>query len=450
MSPTESAKPRVAIVGRPNVGKSTLVNRLASNRNSIVGPVEGMTRDRVDTEVEWAGRTFIVSDTGGLLESALKEPGAEITGKVAAKALKTIEDADLVLFVMDAEAGITSDELALVERLRRIEAPLILVANKVDNERDEFNVAEMWSLGLGEPMMVSAAHGRGSGDLLDRIVNELPEVSADNNEPAIPSIALVGRPNVGKSSLFNRLAGEERAIVHHEPGTTRDSIDTIIEIDGKAYRFIDTAGIRRRAKTQGVEIYSASRTRDAIQRADLAVLVVDAAEGATSQDQRIAKQVAEAGVGAIVALNKWDLITDPDLADVAERTMVDRLHFVDYAPMVRTSARSARGMKKLTDQLDVVLDSRVTRVSTGTLNTMIQDAQQKAPAPRSGGRNSKVLYATQVETAPPTFVLFGSGAPNATWLRYLERRLRETFGFTGNPIRLIWRERERAHGGRRS
>ncbi|MCA1839416.1 MAG: ribosome biogenesis GTPase Der [Actinobacteria bacterium] len=447
--PRTGSRPKVAIIGRPNVGKSTLVNRLAARRGSIVGPVEGMTRDRVDTEVSWGGRTFTVSDTGGLLESAMRTTDEGITGKVAAKAVAALNDCDLVLFVVDAEVGITSDEVALADRLRRVDKPLILVANKVDSERDEANVTEMWSLGLGEPMVVSAIHGRGSGDLLDRIVDALPETLDNDEEVPIPSIALVGRPNVGKSSIFNKIVGEERAIVHHEPGTTRDSIDTIVELDGRFFRFIDTAGIRRRAKTQGVEIYSASRTRDAIERADVAVLVVDAAEGATSQDQRIAKQVEEAGVAAIVALNKWDLIKDPDLVETAERSMADRLHFVDYAPMVRTSARTQRGIKRLIGQLDEVLAARTLRVPTSRLNQVIQEAQQRAPAPRSSGRNSRVLYATQASTAPPTFVMFASGGPNITWLRYIERRLRETFGFTGNPIRLVWREKERRYASSR-
>ncbi|MFN2610562.1 MAG: ribosome biogenesis GTPase Der [Actinomycetota bacterium] len=447
--PRTGSRPKVAIIGRPNVGKSTLVNRLAARRGSIVGPVEGMTRDRVDTEVSWGGRTFTVSDTGGLLESAMRTTDEGITGKVAAKAVAALNDCDLVLFVVDAEVGITSDEVALADRLRRVDKPLILVANKVDSERDEANVTEMWSLGLGEPMVVSAIHGRGSGDLLDRIVDALPETLDNDEEVPIPSIALVGRPNVGKSSIFNKIVGEERAIVHHEPGTTRDSIDTIVELDGRFFRFIDTAGIRRRAKTQGVEIYSASRTRDAIERADVAVLVVDAAEGATSQDQRIAKQVEKAGVAAIVALNKWDLIKDPDLVETAERSMADRLHFVDYAPMVRTSARTQRGIKRLIGQLDEVLAARTLRVPTSRLNQVIQEAQQRAPAPRSSGRNSRVLYATQASTAPPTFVMFASGGPNITWLRYIERRLRETFGFTGNPIRLVWREKERRYASSR-
>lgn len=437
-------RPMVAIVGRPNVGKSTLVNRLAQRRSSIVGPISGLTRDRLDVEVSWRGRTFILNDTGGLLEPEMtSDAPATLSAKVVARAMEAIGSADVVVFVVDSTTGVTSDDLALAKRLRRLSSPLIVAGNKADDTPSEVGSAELWGLGLGEPLMVSAVHGRGSGDLLDRIVDLLPEASSEDEVQEVPSIALVGRPNVGKSSLFNRFVGQDRAIVHHEPGTTRDSIDTIIEIEGKSYRFIDTAGIRRRAKTQGVEIYSASRTREAIERADLAILVVDAEEGATSQDQRIAEQVADSGVGAIVALNKWDLIDDPDVAKIIERSMSDRLHFVDYAPMVRTSAQTKRGLEKLTAKLDGVLESRAMRVSTGRLNALIQRAQEKTPPPRAANKNVKVLYATQASVAPPTFVLFATGKLQVSWLRYIERRLREEFGFEGNPIRLISRERTR-------
>jgi len=434
--------PRVAVVGRPNVGKSTLVNRLAQGRGSIVGPSPGLTRDRIDTEVHWAGHTFILSDTGGIVEAAIgPDADKEISGKVANKAISAMESSDLVLFLIEAPAGITSDDLALVKRLRRIKVPMILVVNKADDDRAEQNSGEFWSLGLGEPMFVSSTHGRGTGDLLDRIVQLLPTDADAPERPVVPSIALVGRPNVGKSSLFNRFVGEERAIVHHEPGTTRDSIDTIVSWEGRSYRFVDTAGIRRRAKTQGVEIFSASRTRNSIERSDVAVLVIDAAEGATSQDQRIAEQVAEAGVGAVLSLNKWDLIEDVEVAAVTERTIKDRLHFVDYAPLVRTSAKTARGMQKLIGQVDVVLETRSQRIPTSALNQLVQDAQQRAPIPRSRNRSVKILYATQVGVEPPTFVLFSTGKLAISWLRFLERRLREEFGFVGNPIRLVERER---------
>lgn len=441
---TEANLPKVAVVGRPNVGKSTLVNRLAGRRDSITGPAPGLTRDRLSVEAEWQGRHFMLNDTGGLIEQALgSDSSATITGKVAASALSAIDSADLVLFLVDGQAGVTSDDLALVSRLRKVKAPVVVVANKVDSQRDEMEVSTFWSLGLGEPSPVSAQHGRGTGDLLDRIIELLPETSAQEESIEIPCISVVGRPNVGKSSLFNQLIGEERSIVHHEPGTTRDSVDSLIEIDGSKYRFVDTAGIRRRSKTHDVEIYSASRTRQAIDRSDLAVLVVDARDGATAQDQRIARQVAEAGVGAIIALNKWDLIKDPEEAKIAERSVGDRLQFVDYATLIRTSALTTRGVGKIFPEIDRVLETRNRRVGTADLNELIQQAQQKAPPPGVGAFHSKILYATQASTAPPTFVLFTTGTLAVSWQRFLERRLREEFDFAGNPINMVIRERTR-------
>lgn len=435
--------PRVVVVGRPNVGKSTLVNRLAERRGSIVSPISGLTRDRLDVIVDWRGRSFTVSDTGGLIESALAGHDSDtISGKVAAKAMEALREADLILFLIDVQVGITEDDLALVKRLRKEPAPILLVANKSDDLRLETQAAELWSLGMGEPMPVSALHGRGSGDLLDRIVELLPEGSEQELD-SIPSIAIVGRPNVGKSSLFNRIAGEERAIVHPEPGTTRDTVDTIVEIEGKKFRFVDTAGIRRHAKTQGVEIFSASRTRDAIARADVAILVVDAAEGATSQDQRIAEQVAEGGVAAIVAMNKWDLVRTEDTAEEAERSMGDRLHFLSYAPLVRTSAATKRGMAKLLDRLEPVLQARSLRIPTAAFNEILAEAQQQLPPQRVQNRTVKILYGTQAGTGPPTFVLFASGRLAPQWLRFLEKKLRERFDFTGNPLKILVRERER-------
>jgi GTP-binding protein len=337
----------------------------------------------------------------------------------------------------------------LVKRLHRLKTPIIVVANKVDDWATESQISQFWGLGLGEPAPVSALHGRGSGDLLDRVVELLPPADAEDQieqEAEIPSIAVVGRPNVGKSSLFNRLVGEERAIVHREPGTTRDSVDSVVEVEGRRYRFVDTAGIRRRAKTHDVEIFSASRTRSAINRSDVAVLVIDAGEGATAQDQRIARQVAESGVGAAIAVNKWDLVGDDDQAKALTRTLEDRLQFVSYAPLIRTSALTKRGVQRILPEIDRVLEGRRLRVGTAALNELIQEAQSKSPPPKAGVSPSRVLYATQVSAAPPTFVLFTSGPLAASWQRFLERRLREEFGFEGNPIHLVIRERaQRSH-----
>lgn len=442
----------VAVIGRPNVGKSTLVNRLIKRRASIVSPSSELTRDRLEREIAWRGRSFLLVDTGGLAGNAIRGSGT-LRAHVAEKALAATREADLVVFVVDASETFTSDDFDIAQRIRKLSVPLILVANKVDDVSQEIAAgSEAWSLGLGEPLIVSALHGRGTGELLDRIVDTLPSPGSGRAGQAEleASVAIVGRPNVGKSSLFNLLVGSDRAIVHKEPGTTRDSVDTVVEIGGRRYRFVDTAGLRRRAKTAGVEIYGASRTRESIARADVAILVVDSSEGATGQDQRIAEAVADAGVGAVVAANKWDLITDDEMAAGVETSISERLHFVSYAPLVRTSAVNRRGLAKLIREIDNVLAARSVRVPTAGLNVLIQEAQQRTPAPRSGSRNPRILYATQAETAPPTFVLFTTARPPAAWLRFIEHRLRDEFGFSGNPVRLVVRGRARRADDKRA
>lgn len=437
----------VAVVGRPNVGKSTLVGRLSGRRSPIVGRTPGLTRDRLDVDATWQGTTFTLQDTGGLIEEALGAGGLEgLAGKVADQAFGAIAGADVILFVVDATTGVTSDELALARRLRRQTAPVILVANKVDNMAGELDAAELWGLGFGEPYPLSAIHGRGSGDLLDRIVELLPAEPTHPPTTEVASIALLGRPNVGKSSLFNRLVGEERAVVHAEPGTTRDAVDTVIEVEGRAYRLVDTAGMRRRAKTHGLEIPSAIRTRAALARADVAVLMVDVMEGAGHQEQRIAREIGEAGVGIVLVLNKWDLVEGEDEAKAFAKAALDKLPFIAYAPLVRTSALTGRGAGKLIPKIDEVLEARTLRVPTAELNQFVRDAQQSNPPPRSENRDIRVLYATQAETAPPTVVLFTNGDLSPGWLRYLERRLREHYAFTGNPIHFVVRRQERRHG----
>jgi len=414
-----------------------------------VGPAAGLTRDRIDTEVEWAGKTFLISDTGGLSESTLAPDAAgQIGGKVSRQSLAATETADLIVLLVDGAAGSTEEDLALGRRLRRMKIPVILAANKVDNDLVEMKASELWNLGLGPPVFVSALHGRGSGELLDRIVEVLGESAPVERPLERASIAIVGRPNVGKSSLFNRFTGQQRAIVHHEPGTTRDSVDVVCEVDGHLYRFVDTAGLARRAQTKGVEIWSSIRTRAAIERADIAIVVIDAGEGATAQDQKIAREVEKAGVGAILALNKWDLIDDEEAAKSVEASSAKRLQFVDYAPLVRTSAATKRGVDKLTGQIEKVLTARSTRVPTAPLNIIVQEAHQKAPPPRDGNRNVRVLYATQASVGPPTFVLFSTGPIALPWLKFLERRLREEYNFEGNPIRLVVRERAVSAAGR--
>jgi GTP-binding protein len=430
----------VVVIGRPNVGKSTLVNRLVGARGSIVGEEAGLTRDRLEAEVDWAGRTFVLEDTGGLLAELLRSESSAVTAAVATKAIDAARSADVIMFVVDTQTGITTDDLPLAEMLQRESVPVLVAANKADDAAGEAAAAEFWGLGLGEPLPVSGLHGRGSGDLLDAVVALLPEEPGREEAAAVPSIAIVGRPNVGKSSLFNRLVGEERAIVHEEPGTTRDTISSLVEVDGRPYRFVDTAGIRRRGKTEGVEIYSASRTRSAIDAADVAVLVIDAAEGVTAQDQRIARTIAEAGAGAVTVLNKWDLVDD---ASSVETSVADRLHFVHHAPLIRISAVTGRGIGRLIPHVDAVLAGRRIRIPTATLNELLRGIQDRHPAP-SGGRPARVLYATQISSEPPTFVLFATARLAPAWLRFVQRRLREEYGFTGNPIRLIVRERGRS------
>lgn len=448
--PKARGLPVIAVIGKPNVGKSTLVNRLVARRASIVSPAEGITRDALERDVEWRGRGFTVVDTGGLVEDrALRR--TSIAGEVSRRAVTAVSRADVVVFVVDAQSGLTADDFALAERLRKTTKPLILVANKIDDASAEPAASEAWSLGLGEPLAVSALHGRGSGELLDRIVDLLPTLGQVRVEEAgvVASIAIVGRPNVGKSSIFNRLAGGDRAIVHHEPGTTRDSIDTVVAIGGRRYRFVDTAGLRRRARTKGVEVYGAGRTREAIGRADLTLVVIDASEGATAQDQRIAEAVAEAGVGAVIVANKWDLVTGAEQAEAAMDSIKQKLRFVSYAPVLRTSATTGRGIPAVIREFEEVLGARSLRVPTARLNAVIHDAQQRTPA-RGRRGSARILYATQSGIEPPTFVLFGHGRPGAEWLRFIEHRLREEFGFPGTPLRLVVRERSRKETSRGS
>ena len=439
----------VAVVGRPNVGKSTLVGRLSGRRGPIVGRTPGLTRDRLDVQATWQGTTFTLQDTGGLIEEALGPEGLEgLPGKVAEQSFGAIGGADVILFVVDAVVGVTADELALARRLRRQDVPVVLVANKVDNLAGELSAAEFWGLGFGEPYPLSSLHGRGSGDLLDRVVSLLPAEARHAPSEEVAAIALLGRPNVGKSSLFNKLVGEERAVVHEEPGTTRDSVDTLLHVDGRAYRLVDTAGIRRRAKTQGLDRPSAARTRAALTRADVAVLLIDVMEGAGHQEQRIARAIEEAGVGIVLVLNKWDLLEGADEAKSAAKAALEKLPFIDYAPMVRISALTGRGTSKLIPKVDEVLAARRLRVPTAELNTFLQAVQQANLPDRQESRDVRILYGTQAETAPPTFVLFSNGDLQPGWLRYLERRLRETYGFGGNPIHFVVRRQERRHGRR--
>ncbi len=431
--------PRVAVVGRPNVGKSTLVNRMVGRREAIVEELPGVTRDRKDLEAEWIGRRFIVTDTGGWLDST-----KALEAKVSAQAERALDDADLILFVVDVSVGVTDEDDRFAELLRRRNRPVMVVANKVDGPNREPDIWEMCRFGLGDPYPISALHGRQSGDFLDEVVARLPGGSAEEDaandkaaEEKILGLAIVGRPNVGKSTLFNRLVGDERSVVHDMPGTTRDTVDTVIEtVDGEKLRIIDTAGLRRSVRTaSGTEYYSLVRSLRAIDTADVAVLVIDASEGVTQQDQRLAERVDAAGSPVVIVLNKWDLL-DLEARENMTFQVDDKLGFVGYAPPLRMSGLSGKGVQRL---LPAVAESKAAyrrRVPTAELNRVLRTAQSEHPSP-----SGRVLYATQGATDPPTFTLFITKRMAPTYLRYLERRIREGFGFGPTPLKLRTRIR---------
>ena len=432
--------PVVAIVGRPNVGKSTFVNRVLRRREAVVEDTPGVTRDRVAYDAEWAGRRFTLLDTGGW------EIGAEgIHLRVAEQAEVAIEMADVVVFVVDAIVGATDDDEAVVRLLRKCGKPVVLVANKVDDQRFEADAAALWNLGLGEPWPVSALHGRGSGDVLDAVLDVLPEVS--QVAQVIPDgprrVALVGRPNVGKSSLLNKLARADRVVVDDVAGTTRDPVDEIVELDGRPWRFVDTAGIRRRVhQTRGADFYASLRTQAALEKAEVAVVLIDAEESIAEQDLRVVGQVVDAGRALVIAYNKWDLL-DEERRYYLEREIERDLVQVQWAPRVNISARTGRHTDRLVPALDTALDSWDTRIPTSRLNALLGEIVAGHPHPVRGGKQPRILFATQASTRPPRFVLFASGFLEAGYRRFLERRLREEFGFAGTPIEVSVRVRER-------
>jgi GTP-binding protein len=431
--------PVVAVVGRPNVGKSTLVNRLIGRREAIAHESPGVTRDRLELPVRWTGRSFLLVDTGGITNRP-----SGIEDKVARQAVQAVRSSDLILFVVDAGAGILEEDEALARQLRRVPAPVLVVANKVDSEAHEPQAAELYGLGLGEPVPVSALHGRGAGELLDRILDLIPE-----GDIALPEgelrFCLVGRPNVGKSSLFNRLVREERAVVHEEPGTTRDSLDSVVRVDGRDLRFIDTAGFRRPGRTEGVEYYGLVRSLRAIDSAHVALLVVDAREGLTGEDKRVAARVMEAGRGLVAALNKWDLVPSGERGDRFVE-LERELKLFPGTPVLRTSALTGMGVGRLVPSLVSVHESWSARAPTAEVNRVLEAALSAHPPPRQSGR---ILYGTQVSAGPPAFVLFGAADPGPSYRRYLEGALRRAFGFQGVPVRLSFRARRRP-GARRT
>jgi GTP-binding protein len=439
-APVTGRVPVLAVVGRPNVGKSTLVNRILGRREAVVEDVPGVTRDRVSYDATWNGRAFTVVDTGGW------DPDARgLAERIAAQAEVAVSAADAVLFVVDATVGITDADEAVVKILRKSKKPVVLAANKVDDMRAEAEAYGLWNLGLGEPFPVSALHGRGSGDLLDAILDALPETPPESFEEVggPRRVAIVGKPNVGKSSLLNKLAREDRVVVDDAAGTTVDPVDELVDLGGRTWRFIDTAGIRKRVKeASGHEYYASLRTATAIERAEVAVLVVDASLPLSEQDQRIISTVSEAGRALVIAFNKWDLV-DEERRYYLDREIERDLVRVQWAPRVNITARTGWHVDKLVPALDAALEGWETRVGTGALNSFLGRLVAEHPHPVRGGRQPRVLFGTQASTAPPTFVLFTSGVLEASYLRFIERRLREEFGFVGTPIHVQQRPRKR-------
>ncbi|MFN8098433.1 MAG: ribosome biogenesis GTPase Der [Dermatophilaceae bacterium] len=437
----EGPLPVVAIVGRPNVGKSSLVNRILRRREAVVEDVPGVTRDRVAYEAEWSGRRFTVVDTGGWSVDA-----SGIHLRVAEQAEVAVELADAVVFVVDAKVGATDDDEAVVRMLRRAGRPVVLVANKVDDERTEADAMALWNLGLGEPHAVSALHGRGAGDLLDAILAVLPEISAVAEAYAVDGprrVALIGRPNVGKSSLLNKLAGADRVVVDDVAGTTRDPVDEVVEIGGRVWRFVDTAGIRRRVhQTRGADFYASLRTQTALEKAEVAVVLIDASEQISEQDVRVIQQVVDAGRALVLAINKWDTL-DEERRYHLEREIEKDLAQVSWAPRVNISARTGRHTDRLVPALETALDSWDARIPTAKLNAFLGEIVAAQPHPVRGGKQPRILFATQAGTRPPRFVVFASGFLEAGYRRFLERKLREQFGFTGTPVEISVRVREK-------
>lgn len=439
--------PVVAVVGRPNVGKSTLVNRIIGRREAVVEDVPGVTRDRVAYDAAWSGRRFTVVDTGGWLPDS-----SGLAAAIAEQARLAVDLADVVMFVVDATVGATDVDEAVVEILRRSGKPVVLVANKVDGVGAESDAALLWSLGIGEPHPVSALHGRGSGDLLDAVLDALPEEPPAETfgEAGGPRrVALLGRPNVGKSSLLNKLAGETRAVVDSVAGTTRDPVDELIELGGKTWRFIDTAGIRRRHReNQGADFYATLRTRSALERAEVAVVLVDADQPLAEQDLRIISMVIESGRSLVIAYNKWDLL-DEERRHYLEREIDRQLHNARWAPRANISAKTGRHMEKLVPAIETALEGWGTRVPTSKLNQFFADLVNSHPHPVRGGKQPRVLFATQAGVRPPRFVLFTSGFLEEGYRRFIERRLREEFGFDGTPLDITMKIREKRGKGRK-
>jgi GTP-binding protein len=442
-------KPIVALVGRPNVGKSTFFNRLIGQRKAIVEDIPGTTRDRLYGDAEWNGRQFTVVDTAGLLFEAddLPEgtPQVEIARHVREQARIAIAEADAIIFMVDVVEGLTASDADVAEVLRSTYKPVVLAANKADNQGRALDAAEFYALNLGEPIAMSAYHGIGTGDVLDRVVEGLPVVEQDEDEAAV-KVAIVGRPNVGKSSLLNQLLGQERSVVSSVPGTTRDAIDTPIDVNGTQVLLIDTAGIRRRGKIeQGLEKYSVLRALRAIERADVALLVIDAEEGITAQDTHVAGMILEQLKGVAILVNKWDLIVkDNETFNAFTHQVREAFKFIPYAPLLFISAKSGQRVDQVLPLALEIAQERQRRVPTSELNTLLRDAvYDHPPTSIHKGAHLRLFYATQPQVAPPVFLFFSNNAEQIHWgyERYLENRIREAYGFTGTPIKIVFRSR---------
>ncbi|HEY55791.1 MAG TPA: ribosome biogenesis GTPase Der [Dehalococcoidia bacterium] len=433
------SKPIVAIVGRQNVGKSTLLNRLAGKRIAIVGNIPGTTRDRIFADVSWREAEFTLIDTGGLELSPSSAIAQGIKGQVEA----AIAEADVIIFLVDTADGVVSSDTEIAQMLRRSDKPVVLAANKADNARLEAEAVEFHQLGLGSPLAISAYHRRGTAELLDRVVSLLPAPKAVKTKAELMKLAIVGRPNVGKSTLLNALIGEERAIVDKVPGTTHDAVNSLLDFGGQNVILIDTAGIRRRGRWgKGVEKYSVIRALRAIDEADVALLVLDATELLTSQDEHIAGYIQQAAKGIILVVNKWDLAVNKDMTE-SNRYIRSKLKFMPYAPVVYTSAKFGEGVDRVMPEAFQVYQERLKRLPTTEVNDVIQRAVAAHTLPRKGGKRLKILYATQAEVNPPTFVFFVNDAKlvHFSYRHYLENKLRQSFGFAGTPFRLVFKTR---------
>jgi GTP-binding protein len=432
-------KPIVAVIGRQNVGKSTLLNRMAGKRLAIVEDLPGTTRDRIFANVSWPGTEFTIVDTGGLEP----KPQSTMAQAVKEQVEVAIDEADVIIFLVDVKDGVMPTDLEIADMLRQVIKPVILVANKADNARLETQAVEFYELGLGETVAISAYHNRGTAELLDRIVPLLPTPSLAEVEPERMKVAIVGRPNVGKSMLLNTLLGGQRAIVDEAPGTTRDAIDTLFDFDGQSVLIIDTAGIRRRGRLGvGIERYSVIRALRAIDRADIALLVLDATELVTAQDMHIAGYIQQASKGIVLVVNKWDLVVGKSTTEY-NRHIRSQLKFMAYAPVLYISAKFGQGVNKIMPQVSQIYQERLKRLSTAVVNNVVQQAVAAHNLPRIGGKQLKILYATQAEVNPPTFVFFVNDTKliHFSYQRYLENKLRQSFGFIGTPFRLVFKTR---------